>query len=58
MELEQFKTWANEKSTETFAIDEMEFYANIPSILECEHCNIAKRQVNVSTAIMRSIAGN
>ena len=46
MELEQLKTWANEKCTETFAIDEMEFYANIPSILECEHCKTTGKRFN------------
>ena len=46
MELEQLKTWANEKCTETFAIDEMEFYANIPSILECEHCKTTGKRLN------------
>ena len=46
MQLEQLKTWANEKCTETFAIDEMEFYANIPSILECEHCKTTGKRFN------------
>ena len=46
MELEQLKTGANEKCTETFAIDEMELYANIPSIFECEHCKTTGKRFN------------